>query len=109
MSECTCPEYRRLHREYAVLEKTQRAGARNGPDVVRLTDECNAKGIILVPGGEGGPDPKCPTHGTPGRRPWTVEEMKALDEAFEVALRILPELPIEAKLKALLRMAELRR
>ncbi len=45
-------ESRRLHREYSVLEKAQRAGAKNGAEVVRLTDECNAKGIILVPGGE---------------------------------------------------------
>lgn len=45
-------ESRRLHREYAALEKAQRAGAKNGAEVVRLTDECAAKGIILVPGGE---------------------------------------------------------
>lgn len=45
-------ESRRLHREYNVLEAAQRAGAKNGAEVVRLTDECNAKGIILVPGGE---------------------------------------------------------
>ena len=45
-------ESRRLHREYNALVAAQRAGARNGADVVRLTDECSAKGIILVPGGE---------------------------------------------------------
>jgi hypothetical protein len=45
-------ESRRLHREYNVLVEAQRNGARNGLDVVRLTDECTAKGIILVPGGE---------------------------------------------------------
>jgi hypothetical protein len=45
-------ESRRLHREYNVLVEAQRRGAKNGADVVRLTDECNAKGIILVPGGE---------------------------------------------------------
>lgn len=45
-------ESRRLHREYAALVAAQRAGAKNGADVVRLTDECAAKGIILVPGGE---------------------------------------------------------
>jgi hypothetical protein len=45
-------ESRRLHCEYAALEAAQRAGAKNGAEVVRLTDECAAKGIILVPGGE---------------------------------------------------------
>jgi hypothetical protein len=45
-------ESRRLHREYNALVAAQRNGARNGADVVRLTDECAAKGIILVPGGE---------------------------------------------------------
>lgn len=45
-------ESRRLHREYNALVEAQRNGAKNGADVVRLTDECNAKGIILVPGGE---------------------------------------------------------
>lgn len=45
-------ESRRLHREYNALVEAQRNGAKNGPDVVRVTDECNAKGIILVPGGE---------------------------------------------------------
>jgi hypothetical protein len=45
-------ESRRLHREYNVLVEAQRNGAKNGAEVVRLTDECNAKGIILVPGGE---------------------------------------------------------
>lgn len=45
-------ESRRLHREYNRLVKEQLAGANNAADVVRLTDECNAKGIILVPGGE---------------------------------------------------------
>ncbi|HVZ89614.1 MAG TPA: hypothetical protein VHG72_21815 [Polyangia bacterium] len=45
-------ESRRLHREYNRLVAAQAAGAKNGPDIVRLTDECAAKGIILVPGGE---------------------------------------------------------
>jgi hypothetical protein len=45
-------ESRRLHREYNALVAAQRSGAKNGLDVVRLTDECAAKGIILVPGGE---------------------------------------------------------
>lgn len=45
-------EYRRLHREYTTLVSAQLAGAKNGADVVRLTDECAAKGIVLVPGGE---------------------------------------------------------
>jgi len=45
-------ESRRLHREYNALVRAQNGGAQNGPEVVRLTDECNAKGIILVPGGE---------------------------------------------------------
>ena len=45
-------ESRRLHREYNTLVEAQRNGARNGAEVRRLTDECNAKGIILVPGGE---------------------------------------------------------
>jgi hypothetical protein len=45
-------ESRRLHREYNALVEAQRNGAKNGRDVVRLTNECDAKGIILVPGGE---------------------------------------------------------
>ena len=45
-------ESRRLHREYNALVRAQLQGAKNGPEVVRLTDECAAKGIILVPGGE---------------------------------------------------------
>lgn len=45
-------ESRRLHREYNELVRAQLAGAKNGPDVIRLTDECAAKGIVLVPGGE---------------------------------------------------------
>lgn len=45
-------ESQRLHREYNALVAAQRNGARNGAEVVKLTDECNAKGIILVPGGE---------------------------------------------------------
>lgn len=45
-------ESRRLHREYNALVEAQRNGAKNGPEVVRLTDECAAKGIILVPAGE---------------------------------------------------------
>lgn len=45
-------ESRRLHREYNVLVEAQRNGAKNGPEVIRLTDECSAKGIVLVPNGE---------------------------------------------------------
>jgi hypothetical protein len=45
-------ESRRLHREYNALVAAQRNGAKNGLEVTRLTDECIAKGIILVPGGE---------------------------------------------------------
>lgn len=45
-------ESRRLHRQYNALVEAQRNGAKNGADVVKLTDECAAKGIILVPGGE---------------------------------------------------------
>jgi hypothetical protein len=45
-------ESRRLHREYLALVEAQRAGAKNGAEVRRLTDECEAKGIILVHGGE---------------------------------------------------------
>ena len=45
-------ESRRLHREYNALVDDQRNGATNGLDVVRLTDECASKGIVLVPGGE---------------------------------------------------------
>ena len=45
-------ESRRLHREYYRLVEAQRNGAKNGAEVVKLTDECAAKGIILVPGGE---------------------------------------------------------
>ena len=45
-------ESQRLHREYNRLVSEQLRGAKNGPEVVRLTDECAAKGIILVPGGE---------------------------------------------------------
>jgi hypothetical protein len=45
-------ESRRLHREYNKLVRAQRAGAENGPAVVKLTDERAAKGIILVPDGE---------------------------------------------------------
>lgn len=45
-------ESRRLHREYNALVASQRDGAKNGADVVRVTDECAVKGIILVPGGE---------------------------------------------------------
>ena len=45
-------ESRRLHRAYNVLVEAQRDGIKNGPDVVRLTDECAAKGIVLVSGGE---------------------------------------------------------
>jgi hypothetical protein len=45
-------ESRRLHREYNALVRAQSNGARNGAEVVRVTDECAAKGIILVLGGE---------------------------------------------------------
>ena len=45
-------ESRRLHCEYNVLVAAQRDGAKNGADVVRLTNECATKGIVLVPGGE---------------------------------------------------------
>lgn len=45
-------ESRRLHREYNALVAAQRAGAKNGAEVRRVCDECDAKGIILVPGGE---------------------------------------------------------
>ena len=45
-------ESRRLHREYNALVKAQNDGARNGPEVIRLTDEAAQKGIILVSGGE---------------------------------------------------------
>lgn len=45
-------ESRRLHREYNALVEAQRNGAKNDADVRKLTDECAAKGIILVPGGE---------------------------------------------------------
>ncbi len=45
-------ESRRLHREYNALAEAQRNGAKNGADVRRVTDECAAKGIILVLGGE---------------------------------------------------------
>lgn len=43
---------RRLHREYAVLVSAQLRGEKNGAAVVKLTDECAAKGIVLVPNGE---------------------------------------------------------
>jgi hypothetical protein len=45
-------ESRRLHREYNRLVEAQIKGAKNGAEVRRLTDECAAKRIILVPGGE---------------------------------------------------------
>lgn len=45
-------ESRRLHREYAALVAAQLRGDKNGAAVVRLTDECAAKGIVLVPNGE---------------------------------------------------------
>lgn len=45
-------ESRRLHSEYNALVEAQRNGAKNGADIVRLTDEAAAKEIILVPGGE---------------------------------------------------------
>ena len=45
-------ESRRLHREYNGLVQAQANGAKNGAEVRRLTDECSAKGIILVPNGE---------------------------------------------------------
>jgi hypothetical protein len=45
-------ESRRLHREYNRLVAEQRAGAKNAAEVVKITDEANAKRIILVPNGE---------------------------------------------------------
>jgi hypothetical protein len=45
-------ESQRLHREYNALVAAQRAGAKNWVEVRRIVDECNAKRIILVPGGE---------------------------------------------------------
>jgi hypothetical protein len=45
-------ESRRLHREYNKLVEAQRRGEMNGYQVRELTDECAAKGIILVPHGE---------------------------------------------------------
>jgi glutamine synthetase adenylyltransferase len=45
-------ESRRLHREYNALVAAQLRGEKNGAAVVKLTDECAAKGIILVPNGE---------------------------------------------------------
>ena len=45
-------ESRRLHREYNALVAAQANGAKNGLEVQRLTDECAAKGIVLVPNGE---------------------------------------------------------
>jgi hypothetical protein len=45
-------ESRRLHRKYNQLVEDQRNGVRNGAEVIKVTDECAAKGIILVPGGE---------------------------------------------------------
>lgn len=45
-------ESRSLHREYIALVQAQARGAKNGADVARLADECAAKGIVLVPGGE---------------------------------------------------------
>lgn len=45
-------ESRRIHREYNRLVAEQRAGAKNAAEVVKLTDEAAAKGIILVTGGE---------------------------------------------------------
>jgi hypothetical protein len=45
-------ESRRLHREYNALVAAQMRGEKNGAEVRKLTDECAAKGIVLVPGGE---------------------------------------------------------
>lgn len=45
-------ESRRLHSEYKALIQAQSVGAQNSAEVIRLTDECARKGIILVPGGE---------------------------------------------------------
>jgi hypothetical protein len=45
-------ESRRPHREYNALVAAQLRGEKNGAAVVKLTDECSAKGIILVPNGE---------------------------------------------------------
>lgn len=103
-SKCDlCEEYRALHRAYNALEAAQRAGARNGPEVVRLTDECSAKGIILVPGGEYRPNPKCEKHGE-----WTPAQMSALAHCFDVLKETLPLVPVEKKLEALFRLAATR-
>lgn len=45
-------ESRRLHREYKKLVDAQLRGVKNSAEVTKLTDECAAKGVILVPGGE---------------------------------------------------------
>jgi len=45
-------ESQRLHREHSALVEAQRNGANNAAEIIRLTDECAAKGIVLVPGGE---------------------------------------------------------
>jgi hypothetical protein len=45
-------ESRRLHCEFNRLVREQEAGAKNGAEVRKLTDECYAKGIVLVPNGE---------------------------------------------------------
>ena len=45
-------ESRLLHRKYKELLLARRYGADNSAEFVQLTDECSAKGIVLVPGGE---------------------------------------------------------
>jgi len=46
-------ESRRLHREYNALVERQLNGEEHlGADIAIITDECAAKSIILVPGGE---------------------------------------------------------
>lgn len=42
----------RLHWRYRALEEAQLRGEKNAAEVIKLTDECAAKGIVLVPGGE---------------------------------------------------------
>jgi len=45
-------ESRRLHREYNSLVEAQSLGVDNAAEIIRVTDECAAKGIVLIPGGE---------------------------------------------------------
>ena len=53
-------EPRRLHREYNKLVEAQLKGEKNGAEVIRLTDECAAKGVTLVPGGDWAAEKKAP-------------------------------------------------